>query len=95
MGIVADSSRLAKMTPVFKSGNPSQTGNYRPISILPIFSKVHLYKYPFGFWKIYDTAIVDTAIVEPTNLLMNNLDRRLKSVVICIYLTKAFYTLNH
>ncbi len=32
--------KTAKVVPVFKKDNPCQTSNYRPISILPVFSKV-------------------------------------------------------
>ena len=44
--------KCAKITPVFKSGNRSSMDNYRPISVLPVLSKVfervvynQLYKY--------------------------------------------------
>uniref|UniRef100_A0A8C7X350 Reverse transcriptase domain-containing protein n=1 Tax=Oryzias sinensis TaxID=183150 RepID=A0A8C7X350_9TELE len=32
--------KMATVTPIFKSGNSSNIGNYRPISILPVVSKV-------------------------------------------------------
>lgn len=38
-GIVPDSLKLAKVVPIFKSGDPSHPNNYRPISILPALSK--------------------------------------------------------
>ena len=31
---------MAKVIPLHKSGNKSDINNYRPISILPVFSKV-------------------------------------------------------
>jgi hypothetical protein len=37
-GIVPTDTKLAKVTPVYKSGNKQQFTNYRPISILPSFS---------------------------------------------------------
>ena len=39
-GIVPEQMKIAKVVPVFKSGNPSELNNYRPISILPAFSKI-------------------------------------------------------
>ena len=32
--------KTAKITPILKSGSPSETDNYRPISILPTLSKI-------------------------------------------------------
>ena len=39
-GIFPDSLKIAKVTPMFKSGDKDNISNYRPISILPVFSKV-------------------------------------------------------
>ncbi|CAK1600704.1 unnamed protein product [Parnassius mnemosyne] len=39
-GYFPDSLKLAKVTPVYKSGPKHEPGNYRPISVLPTISKV-------------------------------------------------------
>ena len=39
-GIVLDSMKIAKITPVFKTDDKQDLNNYRLISILPYFSKV-------------------------------------------------------
>ena len=36
-GIFPDSLKIAKVTPIFKSGAKDNVSNYRPISILPVF----------------------------------------------------------
>ena len=40
VGICLLELKKAKVVPVFKSGDPSIFTNYRPISVLPFFSKV-------------------------------------------------------
>ena len=47
-----DTLKIAKVLPIFKTGDPEQLENYRPISILPGFSKLcekvvynRIYKY--------------------------------------------------
>src|ERR1700733_9640988 len=39
-GIVPDKMKLATVIPIFKQGNRSEEGNYRPISISPYFTKL-------------------------------------------------------
>ena len=39
-GIFPDSMKIAKVIPVFKAGDKSQFHNYRPIALLPPFSKI-------------------------------------------------------
>ena len=38
--IFPDSLKIVKVTPIFKPGAKDSASNYRPISILPVFSKV-------------------------------------------------------
>ena len=39
-GIFPDDLGIARVTPVFKAGNENEVGNYRPMSVLPCFSKI-------------------------------------------------------
>ena len=39
-GIFPDLLKIAKMTPVFKTGDYNEISNYRPVSFLPCFSKI-------------------------------------------------------
>ena len=38
-GCVPDQLKIAEVIPVFKAGDTTSIGNYRPISILPVFFK--------------------------------------------------------
>ena len=68
-GCVPNQLNIAKATPVFKNGDPSLIHNYRPISVLPVFSKIYerlmynklyvtknsiLSKYKFYLFNRYD-----------------------------------------
>ena len=39
-GVFPAELKVAQVVPLFKKGSPKQIGNYRPISLLPLFSKV-------------------------------------------------------
>lgn len=39
-GIMPDNLKVAKVIPIFKEGRPSFVKDYRPISVLPLFSRV-------------------------------------------------------
>ena len=39
-GEYPDSLKIAKVIPIFKSGDPSKTNNYRPISVLCSINKI-------------------------------------------------------
>jgi hypothetical protein len=40
-GIVPSALKMAKVIPIHKAGDKDDYGNYRPISILPTFSKIY------------------------------------------------------
>ena len=49
--------KVAKVSPIFKVGNMEEVGKYKPISVLPIFSKVLeriMYNRTYQFFKEND-----------------------------------------
>ena len=51
-GVFPDFWKLARATPIFKSGNESDANNYRPISIISVFARI--------FEKIVHDLVRDT-----------------------------------
>ena len=39
-GVFPDSMKIARVIPIFKTGDAQTFSNYRPVSILPQFSKI-------------------------------------------------------
>ena len=39
-GVVPQSLKLAKVSPIYKKGHEDLFVNYRPVSVLPVFSKI-------------------------------------------------------
>ena len=50
-GIFPNKLKIARVVPIFKKGDKSNPGNYRPISILPVISKL--------FEKLINKRLVD------------------------------------
>ena len=61
-GVFPDDMKIAKIIPLFKSGDESNFSNYRPVSLLPQFSKV--------LEKLFDVRLTD--FVEKYDVLSNS-----------------------
>ena len=108
-GSVPSNLKIAKVTPVFKSGDPEDIHNYRPISVLPCFSKIlerlvynRLSKFLAKFNIIYDYQFgfrtkhsTDMARIHLTDLISNSLCDKLCTAGVFIDLSKAFDTIDH
>ena len=108
-GIFPDKMKLAKVIPLFKKGCPLAASNYRPISLLSIFSKIiekvmykRLYKFLEKHEILYTLQFgfgashsIDHALVSLTEAIKNSLDNRKFGCGIFIDLQKAFDTVNH
>ena len=101
--------KLAKVITLFKKGCPHTASNYRPISLLSIFSKIiekvmykRLYKFLEKHVILYDLQFgfrashsIDHALVSLTEAIKNSLDNRKFGCGIFIDLQKVFDTVNH
>ena len=108
-GIFPNQLKVAKVIPVFKKGDTETKSNYRPISLLPVFSKLYeklMYKrlysfithnkiiYPLQF-GFQENHSIDHALISMTEAIRNTLDNRKYGCGIFIDLQKAFDTVNH
>ena len=50
-GVFPDSLKKAQVTPLHKKNDPLSKTNYRPVSVLPVFSKM--------FEKVFETQLSD------------------------------------
>ena len=79
-----DDLKFGKVTPIYKTGDKDDPGNYRPISVLPSTSRLYdqLYDYfaknkllgdeQWGFRSLHSTAL---ALSQCTNDWIINIDR--------------------
>ena len=108
-GIVPDQLKIARVLPIFKSGETHVFSNYRPISVLPIFSKVFekvVYKRLFNYFNKSDILFQNQYGFRKgrsTSLALHHLydkisaaiDHRKFTAGIFLDLAKAFDTVNH
>ena len=108
-GIFPDEWKIAKVVPIFKEGKKCIPDNYRPISILPVVSKLierivfnQLYSYLTDHHLLSDSQSgfrplhsTMTALLEATNSWLWNMDDGLLNGIIFLDLKKAFDTMNH
>ena len=108
-GVFPDLCKIAKVIPIFKKDNPLICGNYRPISLLPVFSKIFeklIYTRMYSFLEenrlIYDHQFgfrtkhsTNHAVISLTELIKSYKDSGNTVAGIFIDLQKAFDTVNH
>ena len=109
LGQFPDDLKLAKVTPIFKAGDKSLPKNYRPISVLPVISKI--------LEKIMYIRLIDhcesnnlltdcqygfrkgksteSAITTFKDHILQSFDKREFTLSIFLDLSKAFDTIDH
>ena len=108
-GIVPDKMKIARVIPVYKSGDRTILSNYRPISVLPSFSKILekvLYNRIIEFinklnilcdnqYGFRKNHSTSLALIEFYDKVSSAFDRGEVAVGIFLDLSKAFDTVNH
>ena len=108
-GIFPDLCKLAKVIPIFKKDDPLLCSNYRPISLLPIYSKIFekvIYTRMYSFLTdnnlLYDKQFgfranysTNHALISTTEQIKLQLDKGNFVGGVFIDLEKAFDTVNH
>ena len=102
-GIFPNSWKIAKVTPIFKGDATTDPNNYRPISVLPIVSKLikrivfkQLYEYLNSNYLLTESQSgfrpmfsTETALLEMTNEWLWNIDNKHLNGVIFLDLKKS------
>lgn len=108
-GSVPSHVKVAKVIPIFKSGDKRDTHNYRPISNLPCFSKIlerlvynRLSNFILNFNLLYEKQFgfrpnysTDMALIQLVDELTEAACNKLYTGGVFIDLLKAFDTIDH
>ena len=108
-GCFPDTLKIAKVLPIFKTGDPEKLENYRPISILPSFSKLYekvVYNRIYNYLTNYNLLYVNQfgfrrnhsttmALIQLVNFIASAMDNREITAGVFLDLSKAFDTIDH
>ena len=108
-GVFPSELKVAKVIPIFKSGDKQQFSNYRPVSLLPSVSKlferlmynrissfIHKHNILTSFQYGFRKGYsTDMAAVNLVDKISTALDKKLSTIGIFIDLSKAFDTIDH
>ena len=89
-GIVPSDFKIANIVPVFKKGSKPCLCNYRPISLISVFSK--LLENQYGFRAKHSTDHVIRCIIDKIQKAI--VDRSYSCGILFLDFTKAFDTVN-
>ncbi len=108
-GIFPDELKVARVSPIFKSGDRTDPGNYRPISVLPTVSKIFervVHSQLSNYLDMYQLLSngqfgfrrhhsTETCCLAMLDKIYKKLDQGCLGGVVFLDLKKAFDTVNH
>jgi hypothetical protein len=108
-GIVPNQMKLAKVIPIYKDKETNLIKNYRPISLLPSFSKILekvVYKRLYNYFQEYNLLYssqygfrknfsTELAILEFQNSIIKYIQNKKHCLGLFLDLSKAFDSLQH
>ena len=108
-GTFPEKLKIAKVIPIFKKADASMNSNYRPISLLSIFSKIFeklMHQRLYNFLELHEILFqmqfgfrnghsTDHALISLSERIKYTLDSNRVGCGIFIDLQKAFDTVNH
>ena len=109
VGSFPDKMKIAKVCPIFKSDDKYEISNYRPISILPMFSKILeklLFNRLLSFLNMHNILTPNQfgfrekystfmALLNLVDRISDKIDNKEYSIGIFMDLSKAFDTVDH
>ena len=101
-----DQCNVAKLKPLFQKGSKSHPKSYKPVSLLPVVSKIiekiqtqecldkngSLYQYQSGFCTSFST---DSCLVQLTDFILRGIDKEFHTGMILVGLQNVLDTLDH
>ena len=108
-GIFPQLLKTAKVIPIYKSGSKADTSNYRPISLLSIFSKIYektMSSRLVSFFNRNKTLYprqygfrslhsCEHALLDAQNTILSTLDKKQVALLLLIDFSKAFDMVDH
>ena len=108
-GVIPNELKIALVTPVFKANSKEEFSNYRPISVLPCFSKILekiMYKRVMKYLDMHSMLFqsqygfrkkhsTNLATIELVTKILQAIDNSEYTIGVFLDLAKAFDTVNH